>query len=71
MHRRALLTENPNEGEKKKGGEKKGKKILYGCNIVATRSGRDFSSAIDYASSSECSGAKELYEKRRSELVRV
>lgn len=40
-------------------------------NIVATRSGRDFSPAIDYASSLERSGAKELYEKCRSELVRI
>jgi len=40
-------------------------------NIVATRSGRDFSSAIDYVSSSVRSRAKELYEKYRSGLVRV
>lgn len=42
-YRRALLTENPNEGEKKK---KKRKSSMD--NIVATRSGRNFSSAIDY-----------------------
>lgn len=60
--------ESEKEGTTKK--KDKGRKSSTD-NIVATRSGRDFSPAIDYASSSGRSRAKELYEKRRSGLVRV
>lgn len=55
--------------ERKK--EKKRERKSSTDNIVATRSGRDFFPAIDYASSSERSGAKELCKKCRSELVRI